>query len=108
MPLEEDVSFWGKIIGFIIGGATLIGTLLSVGKEWNSLKWRVRNLEVSMEGMEASMLRMQEKSEENTRAAMEATQKVAIHAERFEGNVKLMVDAVDAIKDKVDRLEQHQ
>lgn len=106
MAVEDEVTFWGKIIGFIIGGATLIGTLLSVGKEWNSLKWRVRNLEVSMEGMEASMLRMQEKSEENTKAVMEATQEVAIHAERFEANTTRMVDAVTAIKDEVKRLEQ--
>ena len=108
MTLEDDLSVWGKIVGFILGGATLVGTLFRVGRKWTSLEWRVKNLEGQMEEMKISLLRMQEQATENTREVMEATHKVALHAAEFEGNVTRMVDAVAAIKDKVDKLEQLQ
>jgi gas vesicle protein len=106
VTLEEDVSLWAKIIGSIIGAVTLIGTLLSVGKEWNSLKWRVKNMEDRMESIEASMLRMQEQASANTVKTLEAAQRTAVHAERSDGNVALILDAVEGLKERVSHLEQ--
>jgi len=108
VTLEDDLSVWGKIIGAILGAVALIGTLLSVGREWTGMKWRVKNLEGQMEDTKTALLRMHEQANENTRQAMEATQQVALYAERLEGNSKLMVEAMNSIKAKVDRLEQHQ
>jgi len=106
VTIEDDVTLWAKIVASIVGGLTLIGTLLSVGKEWNGLKWRVKSMEAKMEVLETSMLRMQEEASANTMKTLEAAKKTAVHAERSDGNVKLILEVLEAIKGRVSRLEQ--
>lgn len=106
MTLEDNATLWAKIISSIIGGVALIGTLLSVGREWNSLKWRVKNMEARVEGMEASMLRMQEQASVNTTKTLEAAQETAVHAAESAGDVRLILEAIEGIKGRVSQLEQ--
>jgi len=106
VTLEEDATLWAKVIASILGAVTLIGTLLSVGKEWNGLKWRVKNMEDRMVDLEASMLRMQEEANANTVKTLEAAQKTAVHAASSDGNMKLILEVLEGIKGRVGKLEQ--
>jgi len=112
MSIEEDVSLWGKAVGVAIGTTTLIGTLLSVGKNWitKDLKWRVEALEGQMDEMKAVMLSMQKEMTVHTREISEASKQVAVSAANMETRcVQFESDVdrvVEAIGQKVDHLER--